>query len=70
MPTTIFTSPRSQVTTFAGSDPLPVRDRRSRSRIREICNEYLQGAPLTLPRVFIEGRYWPLNTKLSQRGSL
>lgn len=37
-------------------------DRRELHRVRSICNEYLGGAALNLPRIVIEGSFWPSTT--------
>ena len=37
-------------------------DRRELNRVRSICDEYLGGAALNLPRIVIEGSFWPSTT--------
>ncbi|MFQ5608211.1 MAG: hypothetical protein ACE5GA_09715 [Candidatus Zixiibacteriota bacterium] len=61
---------RDRVTTVAGQSPvrlsiydspdsLDFEDRREALRVRGICDEYLAGALLKLPRVIVEGAFWP-----------
>lgn len=37
-------------------------DRRESLRVRCICDEYLAGAALNLPRIVVEGSFWPSAT--------
>ncbi len=39
-------------------------DRRESLRVRCICDEYLAGAAFNLPRIMVEGSFWPSATAL------
>ncbi len=46
-----------RVEVYQADAPAPVDDRRMQLRARRICDEYLEGAALNLPRVIIEGAF-------------
>jgi len=46
-----------RVAVYRADTPAPVDNRRIQLRVRRICDEYLEGAVLTLPRVVIEGAF-------------
>ncbi|MBN4057017.1 methyltransferase domain-containing protein [bacterium AH-315-J21] len=46
-----------RVEVYQADTPAPVDNRRIQLRIRAICDEYLEGAVLNLPRVIVEGAF-------------
>ncbi len=46
-----------RVEVYRADAPAPLDNRRMQLRARRICDEYLEGAVLTLPRVVIEGAF-------------
>lgn len=51
-----------RVGVYEAGEAAPADDRRELQRVRSICDEYLAGAALNLPRVVIEGSFWPSTT--------
>lgn len=49
----------ARASVFGPDAPPPLTDRRLQLRLRQICDDYLEGATLALPRLVIEGAYWP-----------
>jgi len=53
-----FLAPQEmRVEVYRADTPAPVNNRRMQLRARRICDEYLEGSVLTLPRVVIEGSF-------------